>query len=48
MVASWGGYAFVINIIPIFVIFLLITKRYNVKIYVSYNVFYIIGTLLSM
>ena len=28
MVASWGGYAFIINIVPIFVLFLLITGRY--------------------
>lgn len=28
MVASWGGYAFIINIVPIFVLFLLITDRY--------------------
>lgn len=29
MVASWGGYAFIVNIVPIFVIFLLITGRYK-------------------
>lgn len=28
MVASWGGYAFIINIIPVFVIFILITDRF--------------------
>lgn len=48
MVASWGGYAFIINIIPIFVLFLLITDRYSTPIYVAYNVFYVIGTILSM
>ena len=29
MVASWGGYAFIINIIPIYVLFLLITGRFH-------------------
>jgi len=28
MVASWGGYAFIINIVPIFVLFLMITGRF--------------------
>jgi len=48
MVASWGGYAFVINIIPIFVLFLLITDRYDTRVYVSYCIFYVLGTILSM
>lgn len=48
MVASWGGYAFIINIIPIFVVFLIITDRFNSRVYVAYNVFYILGTLLAM
>jgi dolichyl-diphosphooligosaccharide--protein glycosyltransferase len=48
MVASWGGYAFITNIIPVFVVFLLITDRYTTKVYVAYNVFYILGTLLAM
>jgi dolichyl-diphosphooligosaccharide---protein glycosyltransferase len=48
MVASWGGYAFIINIIPIFVVFLIITDRFNSRVYVAYNVFYILGTILAM
>lgn len=48
MVASWGGYAFIINIIPIFVVFLIMTDRFNSRVYVAYNVFYILGTLLAM
>lgn len=48
MVASWGGYAFIINIIPIFVLFLLITKKYETRVYVAYNIFYIISTLTAM
>jgi dolichyl-diphosphooligosaccharide---protein glycosyltransferase len=48
MVASWGGYAFIINIVPIFVLFLLITDRYKTKVYVAYNIFYVLGTILAM
>lgn len=48
MVSTWGGYAFVVNIIPIFVLFLLITRRYNTKVYVGYNMFYIVGTFTAM
>lgn len=48
MVASWGGYAFIINIIPIFVLVLIISDKFNQRIYVAYNIFYIVGTLLAM
>lgn len=53
MVASWGGYSFIINIVPIFVLFTLIThkpeeeKNFN-NIVTAYNIFYILGTLLAM
>lgn len=48
MVASWGGYAFIINLIPIYVVFLLVSDRFSTRIYVAYNVFYVCGTLLAM
>ena len=48
MVASWGGYAFIINIIPIFVVFLLIAGMMTSRVYVAYSIFYVIGTLLAM
>jgi len=48
MVAAWGGYVFIINLIPLYTLFLIIIGRMDVKIYVSYSVFYIIGTILSM
>jgi len=48
MAASWGGYSFVINIIPIFVLFQFLTNKFTIKIYVAYSVFYIIGTFYSM
>eukprot|EP01092_Planopodium_desertum_P001304 TRINITY_DN11902_c0_g1_i2.p3 TRINITY_DN11902_c0_g1~~TRINITY_DN11902_c0_g1_i2.p3 ORF type:complete len:365 (-),score=77.68 TRINITY_DN11902_c0_g1_i2:963-2057(-) len=48
MVSAWGGYVFIINIIPLHVLVLLITGRYSNKIYVAYCTFYALGTLLSM
>ena len=48
MVSAWGGYVFIINLIPLYTLFLIIIGRADIKIYVSYSVFYVIGTLLSM
>jgi len=48
MISAWGGYAFIINMIPITIIFLLFIKKFTIKIYVAYNIFYIIGTFLAL
>ncbi|XP_070550384.1 dolichyl-diphosphooligosaccharide--protein glycosyltransferase subunit STT3B-like [Ptychodera flava] len=48
MVSAWGGYVFIINLIPLHVFILMLMGRYTQKVYVAYTVFYIIGTLLSM
>ena len=48
MVSAWGGYVFIINLIPLYNLFLIIIGRNDIKIYTSYTVFYIIGTLLCM
>eukprot|EP00743_Colponemidia_sp_Colp-15_P001320 GILK01001447.1.p1 GENE.GILK01001447.1~~GILK01001447.1.p1 ORF type:complete len:784 (-),score=93.89 GILK01001447.1:230-2512(-) len=48
MVASWGGYVFIINIIPIFVLFLLLVGRFSDRLYIAYSVFYTLGSLLAM
>jgi len=48
MVSSWGGYVFLINLIPMHVFTLMICGRYNLKIYVAYSTVYVIGTILSM
>jgi dolichyl-diphosphooligosaccharide--protein glycosyltransferase len=48
MVAAWGGYVFIMNLIPLYVLFLIIIGRTDVKVYIAYSVFYILGTLLSM
>lgn len=48
MVAAWGGYAFIVNIIPIFVIAIIFANKFNMKIYIAYSVFYTLGTVLAM
>lgn len=48
MVACWGGYIFLINLIPVYVLVMLFSGRYSHRLYVAYNTFYVLGTLLSM
>jgi len=48
MVAAWGGYSFIINIIPIFVLAVMFANKFNFKIYIAYSVFYVLGTMLAM
>lgn len=48
MVSAWGGYIFIINLIPLYVLALLVTGRYSLRLYVAYNTMYILGTLLAM
>ena len=48
MVAAWGGYAFIINIIPIYVIGSILIGKFTVNLYISYCSFYILGSLLAM
>ena len=48
MVLSWGGYAFIINLIPVFVLGTMFINRFNWKIYIAYSIFYTVGTILSL
>lgn len=48
MVGSWGGYVFIINLIPLHVLALLAMGRYTHGIYAAYSSFYVIGTLSAM
>ncbi|KAI3735731.1 hypothetical protein L6452_15241 [Arctium lappa] len=48
MVSAWGGYVFIINLLPLYVLVLLITGRYSMRLYVAYNCMYIVGMLLAM
>lgn len=48
MVAAWGGYVFIINIIPIFVVIMIVGGRYSSRLYIAYSVFYTMGSLMAM
>jgi dolichyl-diphosphooligosaccharide--protein glycosyltransferase len=48
MVASWGGYTFIINIIPVYVIGMQFIGQFSRQLYVAYSVFYILGSILAM
>lgn len=48
MVSAWGGYVFIINLIPLHVFVLLLMGRYSQRIFTSYTTFYILGLLFSM
>ncbi|GJQ66306.1 hypothetical protein Trydic_g4351 [Trypoxylus dichotomus] len=48
MVSAWGGYVFIINLIPLHVFVLILMGRFSNKVFTSYTTFYILGLLLSM
>lgn len=48
MVSAWGGYVFIINLIPLHVFVLMIMGRFSLKLYTSYTTFYVIGQLCAM
>ncbi|KDO25249.1 hypothetical protein SPRG_09497 [Saprolegnia parasitica CBS 223.65] len=48
MVLSWGGYVFLINVIPIHVLVLVLSGRYTPNLYIAYCTFYILATILAM
>ncbi|KAL0954077.1 hypothetical protein HGRIS_005226 [Hohenbuehelia grisea] len=48
MVAAWGGYAFITNMIPLHALALILMGRFSSRLYVGYSSWYAIGTLASM
>ncbi|KAH8104081.1 oligosaccharyl transferase STT3 subunit [Cristinia sonorae] len=48
MVAAWGGYAFITNMIPLHALALILMGRYSSRLYVGYSSWYAVGTLASM
>merc|ERR1712038_1932954 len=48
MVSSWGGYVFLINMIPLHVLALIATGRFSHRVYVAFCSVYCLGTILSM
>lgn len=47
-VSAWGGYVFIINLIPLHVFVLLLMGRFSSRLLVSYTTFYILGLVMSM
>jgi dolichyl-diphosphooligosaccharide--protein glycosyltransferase len=45
MVAAWGGYIFVLNMIGIHALVLILIGRYTKKLHSAYSLWYIVGTL---
>jgi len=44
MVAAWGGYIFVLNLIGLHALFLILTGRFSDKLYYAYSFWYVVGT----
>ncbi|XP_021723575.1 dolichyl-diphosphooligosaccharide--protein glycosyltransferase subunit STT3A [Chenopodium quinoa] len=47
MVCSWGGYTFIINLIPMHVLLCIVTGRYSNRLYIAYAPLVVLGTLLA-
>lgn len=48
MVAAWGGYVFITNMIPLHGFVLILMGRFSPRLYVAYSSWYALGTLASM
>mmetsp|Transcript_90373 Transcript_90373/g.173952 ORF Transcript_90373/g.173952 Transcript_90373/m.173952 type:complete len:886 (+) Transcript_90373:46-2703(+) len=48
MVATWGGYIFVLNLIGVHALVLVGLGRFNSGVYKAYTIFYVLGTFLAM
>ncbi|GLT51703.1 hypothetical protein SLA2020_250960 [Shorea laevis] len=47
MVCSWGGYTFIINLIPMHVLLCIVTGRYSPQLYIAYAPLVVLGTVLA-
>ena len=47
MVSAWGGYVFIINLIPLHAFVLILMGRFSMRLYVAYSAFFILGLCLS-
>ncbi|PWN28476.1 oligosaccharyl transferase STT3 subunit [Jaminaea rosea] len=48
MVAAWGGYVFITNLIPLHAFVLILMGRFSTRLYVAFSSYYVVGTLASM
>ncbi|MBA0868319.1 hypothetical protein Goshw_011650 [Gossypium schwendimanii] len=46
-VCSWGGYTFIINLIPMHVLLCIVTGRFSSRLYIAYAPLVVLGTLLA-
>ncbi|GMY36148.1 dolichyl-diphosphooligosaccharide--protein glycosyltransferase subunit STT3A [Fagus crenata] len=47
MVCSWGGYTFIVNLIPMHALLCIVTGRYSSRLYIAYAPLVVLGTLLA-
>ncbi|GAB2292357.1 Dolichyl-diphosphooligosaccharide--protein glycosyltransferase subunit stt3a [Dionaea muscipula] len=47
MVCSWGGYTFIINLIPMHALLCIVTGRFSSRLYIAYAPLVVLGTLLA-
>ena len=45
MVAAWGGYTFVLNMVGLHAAVLVLYKRYSSSLYKAYSLFFVVGTI---
>lgn len=48
MVAAWGGYVFVLNLVGVHATSLVLLGRYSTKLHRAYTCFYVVGTALAI
>ncbi|TMW57966.1 hypothetical protein Poli38472_013440 [Pythium oligandrum] len=48
MVISWGGYVFIINLIPLHTLAVVAMGSYSSRMYIAYSTFYPLATLMAM
>ena len=48
MVHAWGGYIYIINLLPVYTYGMVLIGRYSHRLYVAYSTFYVLGTLFSL
>ncbi len=46
--AAWGGYVYIINIIPLHVFVCILLSRLDRRMYIAYSVFYVLAVALAM
>jgi dolichyl-diphosphooligosaccharide--protein glycosyltransferase len=48
MVAAWGGYIYITNLLPLYALVMVLFGRFSHRLYIAYSVVYVLGTLMSM